>query len=233
MRQWFILEVERLLHLLFPPACAACGETLLEGENCLCLSCLADLPRTQFHREAENPVSRIFWGRAPIFRATSLFFFTKGSKYQRMMHCFKYDGGKEIGLILGQALGHDLSSVPDFSDIQAVLPVPLHPGKQKKRGYNQSEWIAKGVAHGLQTRVETRALLRVRASETQTRKSRFDRWTNVKDIFSLGETAHTLENAHLLLVDDVLTTGATLEACVHVLEEIPGVRISIATLATA
>jgi ComF family protein len=222
-----------LFNLLFPRTCAACGETLQESEQCLCLSCLADLPKTNFHRVEDNPVSRIFWGRVNIFRATSLFFFSKGSKFQEMMHHFKYSGVREVGFEMGKILGSDLKEARENWDVDVIIPVPLHPEKEKKRGYNQSEWIAKGISEILEARVAKDAITRSIASSTQTRKNRFERWNNVKDIFSLSTEAKTLAGKHILLVDDVLTTGATLEACAHELEKIEGVRISIATLAAA
>lgn len=218
--------------LFFPRVCYSCGNTLFRHEEVLCSYCLHQLPKTNFHSEADNPVSKIFWGRVNIYHASSLYFFSKGSKVQHLLHQLKYKGKKEIGIYLGKLSGMDLQKSPYYSDVDVIIPVPLHPKKQRKRGYNQSEMFARGLAESFAKPFDIRTLVRTYASETQTKKSRFKRWENVKEIFDLKSHNH-LFNKHILLVDDVVTTGATLEACANMLVNIPGVKVSIATIACA
>jgi len=221
--------IQGFLSLVFPNMCVACGDRLVGQERFLCTACLTDIPRTRFHGDAENPVQQIFWGRVPLIYATSFFYFSKGSRYQKMMHSFKYRQKKEIGLVLGQLLGAELkqqwTDYPDF-----VIPVPLHRSKLKKRGYNQSEWIARGISLTMQIPTVTDVLVREIANPTQTKKTRFERWKNVATIFQI---TRPLKDCHVLLVDDVITTGATLEACAQTLLTMENTRISIATLAYA
>lgn len=221
-----------LVHLVFPRLCVACGENLFDHEEHICTHCLCDLPKTNYHQTDSNPVAKLFWGRVPIFKACSFFFFTKGSKFQTLIHQLKYDDRKEIGYELGKCFGSDLSSSEDFKSVDVIIPVPLHLSKEKIRGYNQSNWIAKGIAASMDTPVENKNLIRLKASETQTKKSRFERWENVQSIFQVTNP-EALENKHILLVDDVVTTGSTLEACAQELLKIHNVKVSIATLAAA
>ena len=179
----------------------------------------------------ENPVSRIFWGRVNIKAATSFLFFSKMGRVQSLIHQLKYKRQKEVGLLIGKLFGDDLLNSPYYTDIDFIIPVPLHPKKLKTRGYNQSLMIANGLQESMGIEVFT-GLQRKAHSSTQTRKSRYERWENVKDIFEIKEHKR-LESKSVLLVDDVLTTGATLEACAQVLLDISGLQISIATLAYA
>jgi len=161
-----------------------------------------------------------------------MYFFAKGGKVQHLLHLLKYKGKKEIGEYIGKIYGEDLKKSLFYSDIDVIIPVPLHPRRKRKRGYNQSEIFAKGLSESLVKPYDTRTLIRTYASETQTKKSRFRRWENVKEIFDLKDHQHLI-NKHILLVDDVVTTGATLEACASMLLKIPGVKVSIATIACA
>jgi ComF family protein len=221
-----------LTELLFPRLCVVCGDKLIEQEQWICLHCLHHIPRTNFHLEPDNPVARLFYGRVPIEFATAFFFFSKGSKYQTLLHSLKYKGMKELGEKIGQHFGIDLLQSPDFSSVDLICPVPLHPEKEKKRGYNQSWWIASGIARQMQKELSENNLKRVTSTETQTRKSRFERWTNVEGIFELTEP-EAFAGKHILLVDDVVTTGSTLEACAQSILSKTNARVSIATLATA
>ncbi|GET30358.1 ComF family protein [Prolixibacter sp. SD074] len=220
------------ISLFFPRLCAGCGEPLVHGEEGICIRCLADLPRTGFARFADNKVAQVFWGRVPLEYAVSLCYFEKGSRLQHMFHRMKYRREPGVGKVLGRELGLELFSSPMFETLDAVIPVPLHPKKQKKRGYNQSEYIANGISEAINIPVITDALIRNVHTSSQTRKSRYNRWENVEGIFQAIKP-EKLENLHLLVVDDVVTTGATLEACCVPLLKIPGVRVSIATLACA
>lgn len=220
-----------LINLFYPNVCQSCGNALNEQEETICIICLLRLPKTGFHMHEENPVSRIFWGRVNIKAATSFLFFSKMGRVQSLIHQLKYKRQKEVGLVIGKLFGKDLINSPYYSDIDYIIPVPLHPKKLRKRGYNQSLMIAKGLQESMEIEVFT-GLQRKSHSSTQTRKSRYERWENVKDIFEIIEP-EKLEGKSILLIDDVLTTGATLEACATVLSDIPDLSISIATLAYA
>ena len=221
-----------LLNLMFPNLCIVCGENLLHNEQHLCLSCLHNIPRTNFHLVLDNPIEKRFWGKVPIKRATAFFFFQKGSPFQKLLHCLKYKGNKEVGKILGKFAASDLFDSAEFQSIDLIIPVPLHPKKLKKRGYNQSEWIGIGLSEILGKPQDTISLIRVRENTTQTKKSVFERYENTEGIFELSNKT-SLIGKHILLVDDVLTTGSTLEACIRSLLQIEGVNVSVFTLAMA
>ena len=230
--KWLTRQVDDLLGLFYPDLCITCGERLLSHEKYVCLSCWHDLPKTNFHLDAENKVAQLFWGRVHIEYATSFFSYRKGSRYQQLIHYTKYKGLKELGFEVGRRFGFDLNESGIFQSVDWIVPVPLHPKKQKKRGYNQSEWIARGLAEAMQKQVSVDHLFRKTHTATQTRKNRFERWQNVEGIFDVTQPAD-FENKHILLVDDVVTTGSTLEACVFPLLKIKNARVSIATLAFA
>lgn len=221
-----------LTELLFPRLCVVCGDKLIEQEQWICLHCLHHIPRTNFHLETDNPVARLFYGRVQIEYATSFFYFSKGSKYQSLLHNLKYKGMKELGEEIGKNFGIDLLQSPEFSSVDVICPVPLHPSKEKKRGYNQSWWIASGLAKQMNKEFSDNNLKRITATETQTRKSRFARWQNVEGIFELSDPGD-FSGKHILLIDDVITTGSTLEACAQSILSKTNARVSIATLATA
>ena len=221
-----------LLDLIYPNLCFICGETLLKSESHICLSCLNNIPRTNYHLLTDNPVEKRFWGKAPIFRGTSFFFFQKGSPFQKLLHELKYKGNKEIGEILGRYAAAELLNSPDFCSIDIIIPIPLHPKRFAQRGYNQSEWIGKGLSAVLNKQQDTNTLKRIKETATQTKKSVFERFENTEGIFELSG-AKELEGKHLLLIDDVLTTGSTLNAAINTLLNIPNVKISIFTLAIA
>jgi len=221
-----------LISLFYPRLCAGCNTALVKGEEVLCLHCLADLPRTNYHLFPENPVFQIFIGRVNIELATSFCRFDKGGRLQHLLHQLKYKGNGEVGLKMGILFGYDLIQSSSYQDIDAIIPVPLHPKKEKKRGYNQSAEICKGLAESMKRPVISGNLVREIHTSSQTRKGRFERWENVSGIFNVKNES-SLTGKHLLLVDDVVTTGATLEACCEPLLKIPGVRVSIATLASA
>jgi ComF family protein len=221
-----------LTELLFPRLCVTCGDKLIEQEQWICLHCLHHIPRTNFHLQPENRVAQLFYGRVEIKFATSFFYFSKGSIYQSLLHNLKYKGMKELGEEIGKHFGIDLQQSGDFSSVDLICPVPLHPQKEKKRGYNQSWWIASGIATQMQKPLSSDNLKRVTATETQTKKTRFERWQNVEGIFELNNP-EAFAGKHILLVDDVITTGSTLEACAQAILSKTNARVSIATLATA
>ena len=218
--------------LMYPNLCLVCGESLLKNEQHLCLGCLHGIPKTNYHHLSDNPIEKRFWGKVSIYRGTAFFFFQKGSPFQKLLHSLKYKGNKEIGQVLGKYAAVDLLDSPDFKSVDIIIPVPLHPNKYKKRGFNQSEWIGKGLSEVLEIPQDTLTLRRIRENDTQTKKSVFERYENTEGIFELADKT-TLAGKHVLLVDDVLTTGSTLEACIRVLIEIDGVKVSVFTLAIA
>jgi len=227
-----VREYTNLLELFFPTLCVACGNRLVTQEKFLCIDCWLDLPVTNFHYNTENKVAQLFWGRVKIENATAFFAYNKGSKYQHLIHFIKYKGMKELGFETGRRFGIALSESPGFNSVDIIVPVPLHPKKQKIRGYNQSEWIAKGISDTLKKPVSTDNLKRNLHTSTQTRKNRYERWENVENIF---ETVKPEEftGKHILLIDDVVTTGSTLESCAFQLLQVENVKVSIATLAFA
>ncbi|MCF8331418.1 MAG: ComF family protein [Bacteroidales bacterium] len=221
-----------LFNLVFPVNCEYCGGNLKKGEETLCSFCEYQLPETNYHLTPDNPVETIFWGRIPLYSAASFLHYQKGEMVQQLIHQLKYHGKGHIGIYLGQLFGQHLMQSQRFSTVQYIIPVPLHWKKIKKRGYNQSEKIAEGLAMNMDALKDCKSLERKVHSATQTKKSRYERWENVKSIFTLNETAVSkLENTHILLVDDVITTGATIEGCYLQLGKIPGIKISVASLA--
>ena len=216
------------IRLLYPKTCIACKKDLNHSESFLCLHCEYDLPKTNFHKEQDNIVEQTFWGRAQVERAASYFYYRKGSKYQELIHELKYKGKKHIGQYLGQKFARDLLD-SDFRDVDIIVPVPLHPKKKRKRGYNQSEWIAHGIGDVLDKPVLTKNLYRKTNTSSQTKKSRFDRWENVKHVFGT-KSIKRFSNQHVLLVDDVITTGATLEACINEILNCPNAKVSLISL---
>jgi len=221
-----------LLNIMYPNLCVTCGETLMKGEQYLCLSCLYNIPKTNYHLERENPVEKRFWGKIPLFRGTAFFFFQKGSPFQKLLHDLKYKGDKELGMVLGKYAGADLLVSPDFLSVDTIIPVPLHPKKYQKRGYNQSEWIGKGLSEIMGKPQDTKNLIRVKENVSQTKKSVYERYENTEGIFQLKDET-LFEGQHILLVDDVLTTGSTLEACAQALLKTKNIKVSVFTLAMA
>ena len=219
-----------LVRLIFPKVCAACGKSLYDTEDCICTICRHLLPKTEFHLNPDNPVVKLFWGRTNIHSGSSYYKFSKGGKIQHLIHQLKYRGQKEIGRTIGKFFGHELKQSELFNSVNTVIPVPLHPKKLKKRRYNQSDLFAEGLAQTMNAQYDLQNLIRTVATESQTKKSRFARFQNVDSIFEIKDSAK-LEGKHILLVDDVVTTGSTLEACANKLLEIPEVKVSVATIA--
>lgn len=218
--------------LLYPNQCVCCNQVLLKQESIICFDCLVGLPRSNFHLREENPVEMLFWGRMKTERATSFFVFQKGSRYQKILHALKYQGLRDAGTVMGRLFAAELSDSGFFQGIDMIVPVPLHRKKERERGYNQSTAIAEGLAQICHLPVESQLLHRKQFTETQTRKGRWERWQNVGELFEL-RFPEIAVGKHILLVDDVVTTGATLEACGTALLKQKGVKISVATLAWA
>ena len=224
--------LDNLLSLFYPRTCVACGDILQQNERHLCLHCMMHLPETHYHQDPDNPLNLIFAGRVKVEHVCALLHYKKGNGTQNILHALKYKGEKEIGVYLGEYYGRQLIQEPVFRDIDFIIPIPLHPDKERKRGYNQSEWIAKGLSLGMGKPYRTDVLVRTHFTETQTKKGRFSRWENVKEVFEVAD-AEALGDRHVLVCDDVLTTGATMEAAIQKLHAAANVRVSVATLATA
>ncbi|MDR2910252.1 MAG: ComF family protein [Bacteroidales bacterium] len=220
------------MELFFPKICVTCGNRLIRQENFVCIDCWLDLPVTHFNNVNENKVAQLFWGRANITHAAAYFSYKKGSRYRQLIHAIKYRGMKELGFEIGKRFGFELKEITNFKTVDLLVPVPLHPRKQKNRGYNQSEWIARGISNTMDLPVITNNLTRKAYTSTQTNKNRFERWQNVEEIFYV-ETPGFFTGKHILLIDDVVTTGSTLDVCASSLLKIDGVKVSIATLAFA
>ncbi|MCD8071750.1 MAG: ComF family protein [Alistipes sp.] len=222
-----------LARLFFPPLCAGCGKGLSQGAGFMCPACRLDIPLTYFWEMGENPVKEKFAGHLIVENACAFFHYVHGSRYRELIHSFKYGGNWKAARDAGLWFGSSLGESGLYSDIDLVVPVPLHRRKLLKRGYNQAQYIAEGIASALGKECCTRNLVRRRHGKSQTRVEGSERWDNVREAFRVRRPER-LKGSHILLVDDVLTTGATLAACGEaILTSVPGVRLSIAALATA
>lgn len=221
-----------LWKLFFPRCCLLCGERLVPGEKVLCLKCLSGLPRTQFHLQEDNAVEYDFFGKFPVDHATSFLYYAKGGDVRRLLYELKYYGNKEVGEVMGRTMAAELMSSHFFDGIDLIVPVPLHRRKERQRGYNQSECLARGISVVTGIPMNAHIVIRSRYTDTQTHKGQYERWENVQNLF-ICVSPGLLEGKHLLLVDDVLTTGATVVSCADAFRSIPGLHISVLTLALA
>ena len=224
--------LNHLINLLFPRVCAACGNILLEGEDIVCTTCRFLLPKTGYELNPNNPLAQNFFGQMPFNAVSAEFFFSKSGKVQHLIHGLKYHHCRENGIFLGQEIGKSLLKAPDYQGIDFIIPIPLHPKKEKIRGYNQSHVIAEGIRDTTNIPIAENCLVRKVFTDTQTKKSREERWQNVKDIFDVNNPAQ-LAGKHVLLVDDVLTTGATMMSAGKALAHVEGIKISVVTAACA
>jgi ComF family protein len=223
---------EAITHLIFPHVCVGCGSDIISEANKLCMFCHEALPKTSYHLHSNNPIEKIFWGRLPLRHATAQYYFTKQSLMQRLMHRFKYKGDKDMGLFLGRLMGYNLNETNRFKEVDSLIPLPLFPDKERRRGYNQANLLCEGISGIIQKPVLKDVVVRRVHTESQTSKTRVERWQNIEGRFSLLNEA-AIKGKHLLLVDDVITTGATLEACGLELLKGKDVTLSIATLCCA
>lgn len=226
------LMIGDFLAMLFPNVCLSCKTLLERNEEMICTQCKYALPQTNFHLQADNELLRKFWGRIPLKYAFAYLRFVKKGTVQTLLHQLKYNGRQEVGEILGKWYGNELKKSGLANEFDLVLPVPLHLSKLKKRGYNQCDSIAKGLSLGMEVAWNRDILVRQKANISQTRKDRIERWENVADIFMLQQ-AEEVRDKNILLIDDVITTGATLEACSLSLQNAGCKSLSIASLAVA
>ncbi len=224
----FLIQFTRLF---FPRNCEACGVNLLKKENFLCTNCLYHIPKTQFHLKEDNPINRLFYGITDIQYASAFFYFHKASKYRTLIHKLKYKGQKQIGIELGKMAGTEIAG-SFFDQADLLIPVPLHPAKQRLRGYNQSEVIAMGIAETSHKKLASDILIRRKFTETQTKKNLEERRQNVHSAFEVRKP-EKLKGRHVLLIDDVVTTGSTLIACAEELLQYENVSVSVFVLAYA
>ncbi len=229
---WLYDLWDDFLSLLFPRICYGCGNHLQRNENLICTECYVVIPRANYHLARENPVEKIFWGRCSIESAAAFSFYNKGSRIRNLIHNLKYKGIKEIGSELGRIYGLALKSSGFTDNIDIIIPVPLHPDKKRERGFNQSELIAEGIAEVTGLNVNSSAIERTVSSSTQTKRSRYDRWVNVEGIFTV-KNPDSIRGRHILLVDDVITTGSTMESCVNELVKTESVKVSVVAIAFA
>ncbi len=223
--------LQPVFHLFFPNLCHGCGQELLGNEKTICATCLAFIPKTKFHLLINNPFEQKMAGRIRIENATAMYYFNKGGAIQNLLHALKYKGKKEVGLLLGKQFGRQIEDVRWIADIDQIIPVPLSKQKHKQRGFNQSECIAIGIADMLHKPMDNTTLVRIKNTTSQTRKTRSERMSNVAEAFVIN--GQPINGKHILLVDDVVTTGATLEACAHTILQAPDTKVSLACLAYA
>lgn len=232
IRLFFQVPFKGFISLFFPQYCCVCDKKLIEGEQYICLDCLMKMPKTNYHLQAENGAADRFKGKIPYERVTSFLYYNKNGFSQKIVKAVKYRGnaalGKHFGLLMSQQIQQ---SSPFFEDLDLLIPIPLHCKKLKKRGFNQAEEIAKGIKEATNIPIHNRLVIRKKQMQTQTKKGRYARWLNTIDVFALNKE-NDFNYKHVLIVDDVLTTGATIEACAQtILTSYPDVKISVLTLA--
>jgi ComF family protein len=223
-----LLYLKDFISIVFPRLCCGCGQGLIKTENSICLHCLNELPYTDYHQQADNLVSKLFWGRVDVLAAAAFVYFKKSSTVQKIMHQLKYHHQPQIGKELGNMYGKQLLNAHIYNATDLIVPVPLHKSRLLKRGYNQSEQFALGLSESMKISVDTSVLSRVYASESQVNKSRYNRYKNMEDIF-VAQYNPLYKN--IMLVDDTITTGATLEACALALQKVGYTRIIIVGIA--
>ncbi|MDR1747060.1 MAG: ComF family protein [Tannerella sp.] len=218
--------------LFYPEYCILCGRLLIADERQICLHCLFDLPRTHYHGRTDRPMESLFSGFPQVKDVFSFLFFEREGTAQTLIHSFKYRNNKYLAEALGEIAGTEMRADGLFCDVDCLIPVPLHPKKKRMRGYNQSEWIAKGIANVYQIPVYEKAVTRRVYTMSQTRKTTYDRRLNVEKIFAVNDM-QILAGQHVLLIDDVITSGATTTSCIEALTVVPDIRISVFSLAFA
>lgn len=221
---------EALLHLFFPQICPGCQSDLVNHQQLICADCMQSLPCTGFQEMAGNPVEKLFWGRSVIQHASSIFYFIPGTPLQQIIHHIKYKNNAMLGIYMGSIMGTALKNIFSPTTIDLMIPMPLHPIKENKRGYNQASLFCEGISDVLHIPYRNDVLIRQFNTATQTKKSRIARWENVADVFELHKTS-SIQHKHILLIDDVITTGASTDACAEMLLKKEAASVSICSLA--
>ena len=223
----FLLDIAALI---YPRICVGCSNTLFKHEQVICNKCYVSLPKTNYHLQKENPIQKTFYGRADIAVASSFLFFQKKGSVQKMMHALKYKGKPEVAQLLGKWYAQDLKKQNTFANYDYIIPVPLHKKRAQKRGYNQSEFFANGLSEVLNIPTLNDVLIKTKFTETQTYKTREERVENTLSSFQV-QNSEIIDNKNILLVDDVITTGATTEACILQLQKSARVTVSVISIA--
>lgn len=223
---------ESIINLFFPKVCSGCSSFLLSNENVICTVCRHDIPLTNHHLNPENDAFKKFYGRIPVIHTSALFYFHKKGIVQELIHNLKYKGHEEIGAILGEWYAEDLKNIDLLKSVDEIIPVPLHRKKLKERGYNQVTAFGEALSSSLNIDYNDSLLIRNVYSKTQSKKNLLGRTEGIETIFDVSFTEKN-HNKHFLLIDDVITTGSTLEACSRALMKIPGAKISIVCMAMA
>jgi ComF family protein len=224
--------INDFLSLIYPRHCEACGNNLYKHEVFICNYCHLNLPKSNYHQVSNSELTRLFAGRVVIQNAFALYVFEKSGKVQKLLHAIKYRHQKELALHLGVLYAGELAGQNCLEGIDVVVPIPLHVKKLKLRGFNQSEWFAKGLAEGMAKPLDADVLVRLVETKTQTNKKKYERWENVQGVFGLNHSGDLI-NKHILLVDDVITAGATIEAAWQALKTIEGIKLSVISIAFA
>ncbi|NLE33800.1 MAG: ComF family protein [Bacteroidales bacterium] len=220
------------ISLFLPRLCLTCRSQLVRGEEVLCTECLLAMARTDFHSRRDNMLEQAFWGRCMVERAAAFSVYNRGSRIRKLIHLLKYSGRQDIGRLLGGLYGSYLVSGGFMEGIDILIPVPLDPARERRRGYNQSHCIAEGIASHCNLPVRSDILVRTGRSGSQTRRGRYERWENVEGLFAVRRPGD-IKGRHLIVVDDVITTGSTIEACVNALHDAGDVKVSVVALAVA
>ena len=222
-----------LLLLAFPNNCLVCSRSLMQDEKDICFACVDTFPETHYHLSDDNPVAQHFWGRIHLAHAAAYLYVRDGNMTQDMIHLLKYKAKKKVGIKLGRLYGYKMKEMDSlYKDIDLIVPVPLHTNRKKQRGYNQSDFFAQGLSEILGVPYAPDILVRKVETVSQTKRSRYERWENVEGIFELVQP-DKVKDKHILLVDDVITTGATIESCTTALMKGENVTLSVAAIATA
>lgn len=217
-------------HLLYPSLCFGCGDNEIGEHEFICIHCLSSLPYTQFEKTRNNPIEKLFWGRTNIKFASSTFYYVEQTPLQQLIHQVKYKEQQKLGIYLGTAMGNLLNPVFSEHEVDLLIPMPLHPKKLKKRGYNQASLLCDGISKTTGRNYDEEVLVRTENTGTQTKKSRIERWENVNAVFSVNDS-NKIRDKHILLVDDVITTGASTEACAQTLLNAGSKSVAVCSLA--
>jgi ComF family protein len=224
--------IKDFISLFYPRYCLACSQSLVKGEEIVCSGCLLDMPKTNFHKADKNPLLEQLSLRMPVKHAFAYYYFKKGSKVQELLHSLKYNNHPEIAVKIGKVMAHELVNEGFEKAFDIIVPVPLHPSRRRMRGYNQSEELAKGLSEILKIPYTEKFVSRRVKTQTQTKKNKLNRWQNMRDVFEMKDHGE-VKGKRVLLVDDVVTTGATLEACANPLLEAGCAELSVACMAVA